>query len=539
MSSLNLPGFSLIFLSVLIASAEAQVADDFSPAVSGGVNAIALQPDGKILVGGNFTSLAGSPCTNIGRLYSDGSFDSTFHAGANLGSSICIQPDGKILVASELRVARLNADGSMDAGFRCVFGGSQFSKVNVILLTPNNGILVGGSFTSVNGTPCGGLCQLSSSGTTDSVFFGGVAGTLSSEVFSLAVQLDGKVVVGGSFTRVGGVYRTNLCRFNNSFVDSTFVPDPNGAVECVLVDRNSKILVGGWFSAIAGGRATNFARLNADGSLDSTFNAGVNNRVSSAALQCDDSIIIAGAFNRVAGLACTNIGRLFDDGRGDSGFRPAVIGLSGSDFGSMFTLALQGDGRVLAGWAAIGIDGRARGGLGRWFNTGTSTAGLAFDGSKITWLRSGTSPELSRVSFERLTTANTWTVLGPGSRIAGGWQRTVSSFSTNSVIRAKGYVQNGYGGRASWFLEQWLAPPLTSPRILCDDGKLGFSGGRFGFSISGSAAPSIIIEGSSNGLDWLPLATNNFSAGSFFYSDPASGSRPGCVYRARIERGGN
>src|SRR5581483_9639457 len=98
------------------------------------VDAIALQPDGKILVGGNFTILGGAALNLIGRLNADGSVDTGFNPGVSPTTggvlAIAVQADGKILVGGYFaglgsatgatprkNIGRLNADGSVDAGF--------------------------------------------------------------------------------------------------------------------------------------------------------------------------------------------------------------------------------------------------------------------------------------------------------------------------------------------------------------------------------------------------------------------------------------
>src|SRR5437867_3626892 len=108
--------------------------DEFNPNVSGPVRAFAFQADGKILIGGSFTSVAGAAHTNIARLYPDGRVDNTFNLAAiNDNCPICsivvgfaAQGDGKTLVAGGFRtlggqprpgLARLNADGSLDPAF--------------------------------------------------------------------------------------------------------------------------------------------------------------------------------------------------------------------------------------------------------------------------------------------------------------------------------------------------------------------------------------------------------------------------------------
>jgi uncharacterized delta-60 repeat protein len=150
------------------------------------VNSIAVQGDGKILVGGTFTSYNGTSRNRIGRLNSDGSLDTGFSIGTgfptNAVNSIAVQgDDGKILVGGSFtsyngttrnRIARLNSDGSFDTGFS--IGTGFNSAVNSIAVQGDDGkILVGGTFTSYNGGAAGSsnrIARLNSDGTLDSGF---------------------------------------------------------------------------------------------------------------------------------------------------------------------------------------------------------------------------------------------------------------------------------------------------------------------------------------------------------------------------------
>ena len=121
-----------------VARAQSAV-DGFDPGANGNVFATVVQPDGKILVGGAFTMLGGGGTgttarNHIGRLNADGSLDfAGFNPGANdrRVRHLAVQPDGKILVGGAFttlggggtgtttrnRIGRLNADGSLDASF--------------------------------------------------------------------------------------------------------------------------------------------------------------------------------------------------------------------------------------------------------------------------------------------------------------------------------------------------------------------------------------------------------------------------------------
>ena len=87
--------------------------------VNGAVNAVAVQPDGKAIIGGQFSTVKGLARPGIARLNADGSGDSSFNPGAMPGGfiSIGLQSDGKVLVGNYSGILRLNADGSLDTNF--------------------------------------------------------------------------------------------------------------------------------------------------------------------------------------------------------------------------------------------------------------------------------------------------------------------------------------------------------------------------------------------------------------------------------------
>jgi uncharacterized delta-60 repeat protein len=132
---------------------------DFDPGANNSVYTLLLQPDGKILVGGQFTTLGGQPRSNIGRLNPDGTLDADFNPGADgLVYTLLLQPDGKILVGGNFttlggqprsNIGRLNPDGTLDASFN---PGAD-DMVRALLLQPDGKILVGGDFTTLGGQP--------------------------------------------------------------------------------------------------------------------------------------------------------------------------------------------------------------------------------------------------------------------------------------------------------------------------------------------------------------------------------------------------
>ena len=176
-----------------------------------------MQPDGKVLVGGAFGQIADQPRCCLARLNPDGSLDAGFNPRANnTVSTLTLQPDGKILVGGRFsqiggeprdHIARLNPDGSLNAGFD---PGASDGYVSSLAVQPDGKVLVGGTFTQIGGQPHGSIARLNADGSLDAAFNPDPDGS----VLSLAVQPDGKVLAGGLFTQLGGRPRSHLARMS-------------------------------------------------------------------------------------------------------------------------------------------------------------------------------------------------------------------------------------------------------------------------------------------------------------------------------------
>ena len=195
------------------------------------INALAIQPDGKILIGGFFTTIHGSARTNLARLQADGTLDTTFDPGAGANAYVeclALQPDGKILVGGQFTefggqarsgIVRLQADGSVDSTFDPGTGaaGGTPTYVASLGLQPDGRIVVAGDFSSFNGHPCSMIVRLLPDGSVDPDFDS--SGGANYGIETLALQADGKIIVGGFFDSLGGQPVPSLGRLNS---DGTF-----------------------------------------------------------------------------------------------------------------------------------------------------------------------------------------------------------------------------------------------------------------------------------------------------------------------------
>jgi uncharacterized delta-60 repeat protein len=210
---------------------------------NGNVHSIGIQSNGKIIVGGKFTSYNGSNFTQrLCRINSNGTFDSTFQFLLptftwlnNVIWSIAVDSADSIYISGgfDTVVAKLTPSGLLDVGFSVGsgFGGSGSELVKVIKLQLDGKILCGGSFISYNGdVGIRKLVRLNGDGTADTQNFQPLAFPSSSaiRVNEIHIQSDGKILVGGNFTTYGNVDALRLIRFNTDCTpDTPFLTNSN------------------------------------------------------------------------------------------------------------------------------------------------------------------------------------------------------------------------------------------------------------------------------------------------------------------------
>ncbi len=355
------------------------------PTFTGGVTeglsmvfTVAGQPDGKILVGGSFAHANGAPRTNLARLNADGSLDAAFNAGgAGLDTGdvrgIVVQPDGKILIVglfgsyngtARQSIARLNADGTLDATFNP--GTNPNNTTFAVALQADGKILVGGSFTSFNGTVRTRIARLNADGTLDATFTPGNGANQT--IYKIVVQPDGKILIGGNFTNYNGTARSRLVRLNaDGTLDATFNPSGAGAdttVYAITLQSDGKILIGGFFQQYNEISRQQIARLNADGTLDLTFEVTAfppspttglaTSYVYSINLQPDGKILAAGYFGFTGNNDGKPIVRFNTDGSLDATFTAPQAN------SQAFEIVQQADGKIFLGGSFTTFAGAER-----------------------------------------------------------------------------------------------------------------------------------------------------------------------------------
>jgi uncharacterized delta-60 repeat protein len=351
-----------------------ELADSFNPNLNNYVLSTVIQSDGKILIGGGFSTVGGVTRNRIARLNSDGTLDTGFDPDvSSVIYAIVIQSDGKILIGGGFTtvggvernfIARLNSDGTLDSGFN---PNAQY-VVNTIAIQSDGKILIGGQFTAVGGVARNYIARLNSDGTLDT----GFNPNASAQLNTIAIQSDGKILIGGYFTTIGGVTRNRIARLNSDgTLDTGFNPNAGDVVITITIQSDGKILIGGVFTTIGGVTRRVIARLNSDGTLDTGINFNLNSDifgdVNNIVIQSDNKILISGNFFKQGSLSVGSdyfgptynesdrkrIARFNSDGTQDFGFDPNTNGTTSS-------IAIQSDGRILIGGAFTTVGGVTR-----------------------------------------------------------------------------------------------------------------------------------------------------------------------------------
>jgi uncharacterized delta-60 repeat protein/uncharacterized repeat protein (TIGR01451 family) len=340
----------------------------FFAAFNGAVNAVGLQPNGAIVAGGAFTVANSVTRNRLARLNSDGTLDYGFAALPGQANdtvrAVALQSDGRILIGGDFttydgssrnRFARVNLDGSLDWQFDPGSGLDHSAYAVVETFTDTNQtvrkILVGGSFTLANGAPRQYLAQFNNDGSVDLGFnAANGADGLDGPVWAIAVQGDHKIIIGGDFLSINGVARNHIARLNaDGSLDYGFNNPGTGAsdsVRALTIQLDGRIVVGGLFTNFNGTVQNHIVRLNADGSLDSTFNGGLggDGAVYTIALQPDNRILLGGEFTRWEGVTRNHLTRLNPDGSID----PTINFGTGCD-SFVASLVLQTNDSILLG----------------------------------------------------------------------------------------------------------------------------------------------------------------------------------------------
>ena len=302
--------------------------------LAGGTGAAILaQPDGSVLVGGNFHTVNGVDRPALARLLPTGQLDASFgppllglsstNSTASSVWKLARQADGRLLVAGTLQNSpngtpayfqRLSATGALDASFQ-----PPANTLPLALLAQPDGTIILGLNAAAP------LLRLLPSGAADPAFTPPAFTSTLGGAFVQALDRypDGRLLVAGKFTEVGGVTTTNLARLQaNGTVDASFatqVFQPEGYVQTIALQPNGRVLLAGPPSGLPAAAAGALYRLLPDGSADASFDSSLGpllglQRVGAmrVLVQADGAIVAGGLFTSVGGLPIISFVRLLD-----------------------------------------------------------------------------------------------------------------------------------------------------------------------------------------------------------------------------------
>ena len=288
---------------------------------TGSIQSMCVQPDGRILVTG----------AGIARLLPDGEEDTSFRPEKDRGVfrligieefggvGLALLPDARILVAGDKYLVRLRQDGSLDKEFSMY---APDGPVEDVVVQPDGRFLVTGSFWHAGTVPRWGVFRMMPTGILDDSFHAPIKGCrYSCDVKAAAVQVDGRILIAGSFGSedekwFGGVARLNV----DGSIDPNFAVRPSGANQ--RFSRSKELLFAIDNSELD--RTGSFLKFGPHGEIE---NHKLNQPDVSAILP-----LASGGFLAAGGIIC----RLLPNGKPDSSFHaPDIRGIE--------SIAMQGD----------------------------------------------------------------------------------------------------------------------------------------------------------------------------------------------------
>jgi len=452
---------TLIALASFASMHQAAAQGSLDPAFGTGTGAedavqtLAMQSDGKIMAAGLFSYFNGTANSiGIARLNTNGSVDSSFNPGTSVDAginSVAIQPDGKMILGggftqyqgtSRNGITRINVDGSLDTTFNPGTGVNDL--ITSVVLQPDGKVVIGGYFTTYNGTARSGIARVNTNGILDTTFNPGSGVT--SAVWSASVLGNGQILLGGGFTTYNGTGRRGVARINsNGSLDASFNPGAtsvNDLVRVAIAQSDGKVIIGGDFTTFNGNARNRIARLNADGTLDTSFNpgAGANASVMALAVQPNGKLLVGGSFTTMNSTSFPHIARLLPNGAVDSNFSPGT----GAN-GDVLALALQTNGMVVLGGQFTTVESLSNVRLARLLLNDLPpplmTASIASSGGNFILRWPAANNAVYRVDYKDFLDSANWNALSNYVTAAGS-----SAAMTN----------NPGGATQRWYRTAWL-----------------------------------------------------------------------------------
>jgi len=289
------------------------------PNPAGSVFSISEGSGGQIVISGNFDSVGGAPLAKVARLGSDGSVDATFQSMDRPDGTVdcvAVGADGTVIFGGAFRringqpahyLGRLNPDGAADSSFTSGLlpNFAMEAGVDALALQADGKVVVGGNFDTASGFTY--LTRVDSNGAVDPAFSSDHGPILYTKV--ILQTAGGKLLIAGMADSSGKGF---IRRLNtDGSVDRSFTePMLEGGVEAVAVDENGKIVIGGRFQQVNGAAHHNLARLHPNGQVDETWKLEANGLVKALAFQNNGALLVGGGFTEIGGQAHGGIARV-------------------------------------------------------------------------------------------------------------------------------------------------------------------------------------------------------------------------------------
>jgi len=424
---------TMFALTLTTKLAAAQTIEAYNPVPEVPPTSLAVQADGKVLIVGSFASVGVDVRNGVARLDEDGSVDESFvDPGVNNEvKTIAVQPDGKLLIGGGFTsvggqprhaMARLEADGTLDG----TFADPGFnSNVWAIAVQPDGRILAAGDFTQIGTHAQNYFVRLNADGSFDGSF---ADPELCCNVArAVALQADGRIIIGGAFSQVGGVTHFYLARFStNGTFDPAFPDTTDNIVPgSIVVAPDSSIYIP------AGGDIV--YKLAVDGAPVAGFtSAQMDAPIDSIALQPNGRIVISGIFENAAGMPRHALARLNANGSLDTTFGDLHFSFNaGDENGYIYGVAAQPDGRLVVVGNFSLANGLSRQYMARVATGDDATSALVVTpngaGVNATWYRLGDGPELAQAPVLMQSSDGVhFTPIGAMTRVANGWSASAS-----------------------------------------------------------------------------------------------------------------
>ncbi len=309
----------------------------------------------------------------------EGSLDREFETGEGFAGEVydlLIQEDGRILAAGNFGsydgfkafgFSRINPGGSVDINITSVQGRNNSTFFSLGLQSDGK-MLLGGNLLSLIGNSTQNLLRFTSDGTLDELDLGT---GLNGAVRAIEVLSEDEILIGGEFTDVDRSRSPFLARLDSDGeIDTDFLVENgfDGPVYTIAEQEDGRILVGGNFKIYNESNQNRLLRLNPDGSLDETFNigSGFDGLVSKVLIQNDGKIVVVGDFNSFQGIGQNRVVRLNPDGSLDPSFQ-----INGEFDAIIHDAVIQNDGKIILGGAFRNFAGVALGRIARLLPDGS------------------------------------------------------------------------------------------------------------------------------------------------------------------------